>query len=409
MISQPVASCLAVVLMLASLSAGHTEDNHGHAHSDGVIKACATTTELASLLKLVGQDHVAITVFVEGPQNPHTIEPTPSDIRALHKADLLVRVGLHLEEPWLPSLLRAAKNPKVAKGKPGYFDASEGVRAILGPAHDHGHGHDDHHDEDEGEDGHHDEGKKDKHAHHDEGKDKEKHGHHDDDDHGDESKSRIGLGQEGSYHPEENPHYLLDPIEGMRVAHMLADRLGELRPSRRSFFHNNAQKVSQRLWISLVGKRMFDAHSNELDELTLAFEKDGAVAFLTKHKWKTPLGGWLGRMQPHHGEAVVGDHDLWPYLARLLGLEIVAYMEAKPGVPPTPQQLGEFVREIKTRDIKILLTTPYYDPKYAAFVSARADIKVLPTAHQVASRPGTDDYFKMVAHNIELVLGALEK
>jgi len=139
------------------------------------LRVVATTPDLADLVVAVGGDAVEAQSLARGPQDPHFLEPRPSFVRALHRADALVVVGLDLEAGWLPTLLRGARNPEIVSGGRGYVDASLAIEprgAVTAPA--------------------------------------------------DRSM--------GDVHPRGNPHYLTDPRNGLAVAKQLAERLSELRP-----------------------------------------------------------------------------------------------------------------------------------------------------------------------------------
>lgn len=103
----------------------------------------------------------------------------------------------------------------------------------------------------------------------------------------------------------------------------------------------------------------------------------------------------------------MGDHDLWPYFARRFGLEILGYLEPSPGVPPTTKHLQELIGRMKEKDVKILLSNPYFDPQHGAFVSRATGAKIVPMAHQTGARPGTDTYLDLVKYNGARLLEAL--
>lgn len=115
------------------------------------LEVFACVPEWASLVKAIGGDRLAnVTLATSALDNPESMKPTPGLIASLGKADLIVCTGAGLEDTWLPAMLERAGNTKVAKGKPGYFMASDYVKLIEDEAdeHDHGHG------EKKGGDGH---------------------------------------------------------------------------------------------------------------------------------------------------------------------------------------------------------------------------------------------------------------
>src|SRR6185436_938234 len=88
------------------------------------LKVVATTQDLESLAKEVGGDKVETESLAKGYQDPHKVEPKPSFILKLNKADLLIVVGRELEIGWLPALINQARNPRIQPGADRYLDAS---------------------------------------------------------------------------------------------------------------------------------------------------------------------------------------------------------------------------------------------------------------------------------------------
>jgi ABC-type Zn uptake system ZnuABC Zn-binding protein ZnuA len=56
---------------------------------------------------------------------------------------------------------------------------------------------------------------------------------------------------------------------------------------------------------------------------------------------------------------------------------------------------------MKSEGIKVILTSPYFDIRHAQFVSKQTGAKIVPLAHQVGARPGTEDYIKMIDYNVK--------
>ena len=133
------------------------------------LRVCATVPGLGSLAEEVGGTEVAVTVFTKGTESPHFTVPKPSFVKALNVCDAYVQVGLELEIGWAPALLQNARNGAVLPGGAGFIDASTAIAALGVPS-------------------------------------------------GTIDRSM------GDVHPGGNPHYLLDPLNGLRVAALLRDR-----------------------------------------------------------------------------------------------------------------------------------------------------------------------------------------
>src|SRR4051812_18012553 len=149
----------------------------------GTIKVVTTTTDTRSITELIGGNKVSVTSIATGYQNPHFVDPKPSYIIGLSKADLFVTVGLDLEIGWSPQLLTSSRNNKIQKGGPGYVDASEGVTLYQVP-----------------------------------------------------SAANRG---EGDIHIYGNPHYWLDPLNGKVIARNITNGLERVDPADKSTFEAN--------------------------------------------------------------------------------------------------------------------------------------------------------------------------
>ena len=106
------------------------------------IRVFTCEPEWQALVKEIGGNKVATYSATTALQDPHHIEARPSLISQIRRADLLICTGAELEIGWLPVLLRQSGNPRIQKGKPGFFMASDYVRKIEIPKElDNKHGH----------------------------------------------------------------------------------------------------------------------------------------------------------------------------------------------------------------------------------------------------------------------------
>jgi zinc/manganese transport system substrate-binding protein len=98
------------------------------------LNVVVTTADLAALVREVGDDQVTLTMLAKPTEDPHFVDPKPSFIAKLNRADALVEGGAELEVGWLPPLLENARNSKLASGAPGRIDAAEGIKLLEAPA-----------------------------------------------------------------------------------------------------------------------------------------------------------------------------------------------------------------------------------------------------------------------------------
>src|SRR6267378_2712980 len=161
-------------------------------HADDKLRIMTATTDLAALAQEVGGDKVEVESVARGYQDPHFVDAKPSFLLKLKRADLLIVVGLELEIGWLPPLINQSTNPKIQVGAPGYFDASRFAKIL-----------------------------------------------------------EIPTGQvtraEGDVHPLGNPHYWLDPENGLRIAKGIADKLSQMRPADSAYFEQRYSDFEGRL------------------------------------------------------------------------------------------------------------------------------------------------------------------
>ena len=314
------------------------------------LQVCATVPELGALTREVGGDEVAVVVFAKGTEDPHFVEARPSFVKDLSRADLLVVVGLDLETGYLPVLLQNARNARVLPGGPGYLDASQAIERLDQPT-------------------------------------------------GPVDRSM------GDVHPYGNPHYLLDPLNGLRVARLIATRLAELRPEKRAYFEARTADFARRLGTALVGGAL--ARKYDPEKLAALAEYGKLDDFLRQQGDDAALGGWLGAVRPYRGGKVVDDHNLWPYFARRFGMVVIGHMEPKPGITPTTKHLGELIAQIRAEHVRALLAAAYYDPRHARFLATETGVSIAAMANQAGARPGTDDYLALASYNVRQLVEAL--
>lgn len=311
------------------------------------LTVAATTPDLAALAREVGGDDVEVTSFVRGAQDPHFIEPRPSFIRVLSKADVFVRTGLALEIGWAPVLVDRARNSKIRPGGSGAVDASAWIptRGAL---------------------------------------------------------TGVVDRSMGDVHASGNPHYTLDPVAGLRVARGLSDRFAEIDPSHADAYRSRYAAFEAELMTALLGSEL-GAKASAAAAAAFDEQLDAWIDANGRER----LAGWLGAMQPHRGKKVIADHDLWPYFAARFGIEVVDFLEPKPGITPTTRHLGEVVDRMKREGIRVILASAYFNPRYAQKVAEASGGVMVEMANQVESRDGVDDYRSMVDWNVTKLAGAL--
>src|SRR4030088_72691 len=275
--------------------------------ADSKIRIMTATTDLASLAQEIGGDKVDVESIARGYQDPHFVDPKPSFLLKLSKAELLIVVGLELEIGWLPPLITQSSNPRIQVGAPGYLDASRFAKIL-----------------------------------------------------------EIPTGQvtraEGDVHPLGNPHYWLDPDNGLRIAKGISDKLSEMRPGDAAYFAQRYADFEQRL--------------KQADQR------------------------WQQEMKPYEGRKIVTYHRSWPNFAEHFHLNVVGYVEPRPGIPPSPQHTVALIQQMKRDNVKVIVVEPYFDLKTPNSIARETGAQVLVLPPSVGGEKEITDYFKLFDYNI---------
>ena len=144
-----------------------------------------------------------------------------------------------------------------------------------------------------------------------------------------------------------------------------------------------------------------------MEKLAILFEAGTLGDFLKSQGEESLLGGWFGMMLPYRGAKAVADHNLWPYFAHRFGHSVIGFLEPKPGLPPTTKHLNALIESMRGQGVKVILTNPYFDPRFAQFVAERTGAQVVSMAHMVGARTGTNDYISMIDYDVRQLAGAL--
>lgn len=197
----------------------------------------------------------------------------------------------------------------------------------------------------------------------------------------------------GHVHAAGNPHYLCDPIQGWLVAGLLCQRFTALRPAAAEVFAQNLAAFGGELALRLVG----EARVRELGaEVVLRQCRSGELAL-------DGVEGWLGRMAPWRGTAVIVDHDQWPYFARRYGVNIVGCIEPLPGIPPGAKHLNTLATQMRTAAVTRVWTSAAYDQRPIAAIAAQTGARIHTLPHQVGAVDGSDDYLSFCAACVEVL------
>ena len=118
---------------------------------------------------------------------------------------------------------------------------------------------------------------------------------------------------------------------------------------------------------------------------------------------------WLAQMAPFKGAKIVTYHRSFPNFAERFGLNIVGYVEPRPGIPPTPQHTLDLINEMKRQNIRLVMVEPYFDLKTPNAIGRETGADVLVVPPSVGGVKEVSDYIKLFDYDVNLVAEALKK
>ncbi|HEY8148353.1 MAG TPA: metal ABC transporter substrate-binding protein [Vicinamibacteria bacterium] len=174
----------------------------------------------------------------------------------------------------------------------------------------------------------------------------------------------------GDVHPSGNPHFWLDPDNGKRVAKAIQKKLATMDAA-------NAASYAQR-------EEDFERRVNAADK------------------------GWQAQLVPYKGAKIVTYHRSWPNFADHFGLDVMGYVEPKPGIPPSPSHTLELMKAMKEQGVRIILVEPYFDAKTPNSIARETGAKVLVLPPSVGGVPEVTDYIKLFDYDVRQILDAIK-
>lgn len=266
------------------------------------IKVVTTLPSFADIAQNVGGDEVSVTPLTKGTQDPHFVDAKPDLILDLNKADLLIRAGLGLEDGWLPPLQTGSRNSRIQSGADGNLDVSSLIHLKEVP------------------------------------------------------KTPLDRSM-GDVHPGGNPHFMLDPNNGVILARGIADRLSKLDPSHAGDFRKRAENFSAAL--------------------------------------KKKIQAWKSALKPLQGKPVVTYHRSWVYFIDWAGLTDAGTVEPKPGIPPSPEHIVTLIHSMKERNVKLMVMEPFYPKGAAEQVATETGARLLVLPAEVKGEPDVKTYIDL--------------
>src|SRR5215216_3117281 len=318
------------------------------------LKVVASLPTYGAIAKEIVGDQATVTAIAQGNEDPHFVQPKPSFVALLRDADVFITTGLDLEL-WVPALLDRAGNRKVAEGGPGYVPAYTGIQLLEVPT----------------------------------------------------SLSRSA----GDIHVDGNPHIHTDPLNGIIIARNILAGLKRVSPANTAFFHQRELDFERRVLEAAMGPELVQilTPATAFDLL----QSDRLYDFLGRQQYQGKpllerLGGWLKQGEILRGKEIAWYHKEWAYFSNRFKVTCVTYIEAKPGIPPTPGHVQEVIALMRERKIPVLFASNYFDRKQIEQVARRTGAKAVVVSENAGGVPGVNTYFELVSSWINGLTAAVK-
>lgn len=327
-------STLALAVVLSADSAG--------ARALESVKVVTSLTTYGAIAREIVGDRGEVTSIAQGDEDPHFVQPKPSFVAVLRNADLFVTTGLDLEL-WVPALLDRANNRKVSEGGPGYVTAYTGITLLEVP-------------------------------------------------------TSLNRGQ-GDIHIDGNPHIHTDPVNAILIARNILTGLTRVAPAEGAFFTARERDFEKRVLEATIGQELVGiltpATAFDLLRTDRLFDFLGATK-LQGRPLLDRLDGWLKAGEVFRGRAMVCYHREWAYFSHRFKVTCAEFIEAKPGIPPTPRHVEEVIALMKERHIPVLFASNYFNRKQIQQVADKTGATAVIVPENTGGAPGVDTYFDLM-------------
>jgi zinc/manganese transport system substrate-binding protein len=271
------------------------------------IRIVAALPDLGSIASSIGGDKVEVSSIAKAEANPHSVEVFPSYMAKVSRAALYLKSGLGLDQ-WSDAIIDGSRNNKIV-----VVDCSIGVKVLEKPVH-------------------------------------------------------VDASM-GDVHPFGNPHYWLDPRNGIVIARTIADVLKKIDGGNGAWYDANFARF--------------------------------------KSEMESRFGGWKEKMKPLDGAKIITYHSSWAYLADAFHLTVVEHVEPFPGIPPTGNHLARLVETIKKDTVVLILKEPYFPDDATKFLNRQSGIRSFTFAPSCADvKPGSySAHFDAIVNQLSVIAG----
>ncbi len=306
------------------------------------VRVVATLPVYASIARAIGGSEVEAVSIADPNEDSHFVRPKPSYALEVRRADLFVTTGLDLEL-WAPALLDKAGNSDVLEGRIGYVTAYTGIQLLDVPA-------------------------------------------------------AVDRSQ-GDVHVFGNPHVYTDPLRALQIARNITTGLKRIAPDRAEHFEAGLADFRSQLYERVFGAELVEMLGGEtLEQLAMSH---GLFDFLESNEFEgtplsTRLGGWLEQGASLRGEEIICYHKNWAYFEDRFGIRCLEYVEAKPGITPTPRHVARLIDLMRQQNLKVVLAASYFDRNRVNAVASRGSATPVILPMETEAGPGLESYFDLI-------------
>ena len=363
------------------------------------VGVVTTTNIVADWARIVGGDRVEVFSLLPAGSDPHSFQPGAKDVAAIADAEIVLSVGLRLEESWLRELLQNAArdessivelaeivdpidfgethgeglaalleiSPVVQEVKDGEISAENGLREIK-------------------------EAIEAAERAEDEGKEEGSHlpkmvieiiaqveaGQFDARQAIEEIEHMTSGGEdehEGHGHGIHDPHFWFDPLRVKLAVNDIAARLSVIDPDGRAIYSSNAS-----------------AYNAQLDELH-AWTQEQVAAVPEEHRF------------------LVTSHDSFGYFANLYDFEVVGViLSTTTEVEPSPADLAELSHEVEEYGVSAIFGETTVSERLANSIATEsgAELVRLYSGSLGIEGSGAETYLDMIRTNVQRIVDALK-
>lgn len=166
----------------------------------------------------------------------------------------------------------------------------------------------------------------------------------------------------GDVHPLGNPHMWLDPRNAKLMAANIYQHLVQVDPEGKSYYEGRFQD------------------------------------FLNRMNAKMQV--WDKKIAPFKGKDVLTYHKSLSYFVNWTGLNVVATIEPKPGMPPSSSRVDEIIKLLPNYKVKAILVENFYPKKIPEYLSQKTGIPLLDLPTDTGEE-GIKTYFDLIDHLID--------